>query len=613
MFYYLVSILKSPLAPLTYVFDECVCNGSMVEISLLGRIVDGVVLQEVAKPSFACEKIITLQDTFYLPKTLELAQFVADYYVCSLGEALSLFTPFQKKTVSFIKPTPLSLDITLSFEQQSAYTFALSNDASLLFGDTGSGKTEVYMKLFETVLNEGKQVIFLVPEIGLTPQMKQRLKEHFKERVAMWHSKISSNKKAKILEALAEGKISIVAGTRSALFLPLKHLGLIVVDEEHDESYKSSSRPRYNAKDLALLFGQKQGAKVLLGSATPSLTSFYKLPYFRLRGTFFEASSHVMYDESDENITPLIVDSIQKALNAKKQIIVFLPTRANFKYIACKACGANIECPFCAVGMSLHKHAKLLKCHYCNYTEAIPKVCPKCAHEDIVATRMGTAEVSERLQEYFKNAVVQQFDRDEVRTEKQLETILTAFNEHKIDIMVGTHMLSKGHDYHGVGLAVILGIDALLGMSDFRAREKTLALVKQIAGRSGRKGHGEVIIQTKNKHFFQQYLDHFEVFLNDELAHRKGLYPPFKKMLRLMVSHKNEQKAKEMIEQIYHISMGFKAVEIVGFGKATIGKIAGKYRYELLARSSSSKALLELAHSLKVYRVEVDMDPLSFS
>ena len=263
--------------------------------------------------------------------------------------------------------------------------------------------------------------------------------------------------------------------------------------------------------------------------------------------------------------------------------------------------------------MSLHTSKHELKCHYCNYTEAIPQACPKCGCEDIIAHRMGTAEVSMKLQEYFKAYVVQQFDRDEVKTEKRLDTILSEFNERKIDIMVGTQMLSKGHDYHGVGLAVILGIDALLGMGDFRAREKTLALVKQIAGRSGRKGYGEVLIQTKNASFFKQYLDDFELFLKDELVHRKALYPPFKKMLRLMAAHSKEEKAKALIETVVSIAQRFALVEVVGFGKSSIGKIAGKYRYELLARSDSSKSLLEFAHSVKPYHVEVDMDPLSFS
>lgn len=585
--------------------------GTIVEVPLSKRTTEGVVIAEVEKPSFACELISSMCKAFYPVKTLELARFIAEYYVCSLGEALSLFVPYQQNTVH-IKET-ISTDIHLSHEQQKAYDYINAHAASLLFGDTGSGKTEIYMKLFEKSINEGKQVIFLLPEIGLTPQMKNRLKHHFGTHVAIWHSKISAKKKEQILNDLADGKVSIIAGTRSALFLPLSRLGLIVVDEEHDESYKSGNRPRYNAKDLALLFGQKLGCQVVLGSATPTLSSFQKLPTFRLKGTFFDSKSHIMYDESEHGISFIMTKAIEKALNAKKQVIVFLPTRANFKYITCKSCGTHVECPFCSVGMSIHHNMNALKCHYCNYTEVIPKVCPKCGHDEIIATRMGTAEVSQKLSEHFKEYVVQQFDRDEVRTEKQLSSILSDFNEHKIDIMVGTQMLSKGHDYHGVGLAVILGVDALLGMSDFRSREKTLALVQQIAGRAGRKGYGEVLIQSKNSDFFKQYLSDFEQFINDELVFRKGLYPPFKKMLRLMSSHVKDEKAKELIEKVALMAQHFPHVEVVGHGKANIAKIANKYRYELLARSDSSKALLELAHAVKMLHVEADMDPLSFS
>jgi len=611
VFYYHIALLKSPLSPLTYQSEQILKIGTIVEAPLSKRTTEGVVIAEVEKPSFACELISSMCKAFYPVKTLELARFIAEYYVCSLGEALSLFVPYQQNTVH-IKET-ISTDIHLSHEQQKAYDYINAHAVSLLFGDTGSGKTEIYMKLFEKSINEGKQVIFLLPEIGLTPQMKNRLKHHFGTYVAIWHSKISAKKKEQILNDLADGKVSIIAGTRSALFLPLSRLGLIVVDEEHDESYKSGNRPRYNAKDLALLFGQKLGCHVVLGSATPTLSSFQKLPTFRLKGTFFDSKSHIMYDESEHGISFAMTQAIEKALRAKKQVIVFLPTRANFKYITCKSCGAHVECPFCSVGMSIHHNMNALKCHYCNYTEVIPKVCPKCGHNEIIATRMGTAEVSQKLSEHFKEYVVQQFDRDEVRTEKQLSSILSDFNEHKIDIMVGTQMLSKGHDYHGVGLAVILGVDALLGMSDFRSREKTLALVQQIAGRAGRKGYGEVLIQSKNSDFFKQYLSDFEQFINDELVFRKGLYPPFKKMLRLMSSHVKDEKAKELIEKVALMAQHFPHVEVVGHGKANIAKIANKYRYELLARSDSSKALLELAHAVKMLHVEADMDPLSFS
>lgn len=612
MFYYQISLLKSPLSPLSYSSAAPLARGTLVEVPLSRKTVRGVVLESVEKPSFTCERIALKCRLFYPSKIIELARFIAEYYVCSLGEALALFVPYDTHASCELK-VQTSTSIVLSSEQQKALDFIQEHPSSLLFGDTGSGKTEIYMKLFEQCIDEGKQAIFLLPEIGLTPQMKERLKKHFGSHVAIWHSKISAKKKEQILSDLSEGKIAVVAGTRSALFLPFSHLGFIVVDEEHDESYKSGSRPRYNAKDLALLFGQKLGIRVLLGSATPSLGSFQKLPTFRLKGTFFPSQSRVLYDEGEHGISYVMTQAIQNALKAHRQVVVFLPTRANFKYVTCKKCGAHIECPFCSVAMSLHHAANALKCHYCNYAETIPSVCPTCGHDEIIAERLGTAEVAQKLQAHFESFVVQQFDRDVVRTEKHLSEILTRFNEHRIDIMVGTQMLSKGHDYHDVGLAVILGIDALMAMSDFRAREKTLALVKQIAGRSGRKGYGEVLIQTKNAAFFKRYLDDFEAFLHEEAQSRKGLYPPFKKMLRLMSSHAKEEKAQAIIEHVVCIAAHFPNVEVVGFGKANIAKIAGKYRYELLARSDSSKALLEFAHALRSLHVEADMDPLSFS
>jgi len=609
--YYLVSLLKSPLSPLTYQSSQTLSIGTLVDISLNKRELKGVILEVIQEPAFKCEEILFTCKEFYTKKTLDLAKFIAEYYVCSLGEALSLFVP-NTSTPLHVKED-FTTDIVLSGEQQKAFEFIQSHDASLLFGDTGSGKSEIYMKLFEQTICEGKTAIFLMPEIGLTPQMKNRLKHHFGDKVALWHSKITAKKKAQILSDLEEGKISIIAGTRSALFLPLQNIGLIVVDEEHDDSYKSSSRPRYNAKDLALLFGKKLSARVLLGSATPTLTSFYKIPYFRLRGTYFDSQSRTFFDDNHNDLSSKVIDTIQKTLDQNRQVVVFLPTRANFKYITCKECGSNVECPYCSVGMSLHVGANALKCHYCNYAEVIPKVCPKCGCEDIVANRIGTAEVALRLSEHFKGKVIQKFDRDEVTTANKLKDILTKFNENKIDVMVGTQMLSKGHDYHNVGLAVILGVDSLLGISDFRARERALALVLQIAGRSGRKGYGEVLIQTKNEAFFKEYLGDFEQFLSDELVYRKGLYPPYKKMLRLMASHVKEDKAKALIDKVSSIAQNFPQVEIVGFGKSNITKIAGKYRFELLARSDSSKALLELAHSVKPLHVEADIDPLSFS
>ncbi len=609
--YYEISILNSPLNSLTYRSGMELELYRKVKVFVKGKKQEGVVVKEVQKPPFECIDIIEVSDEKYTKEAISVSKFISKYYLSSLGEALSLFQPYKKR--ESLEREILKIDIELSKFQTEAMKFIENKDTSLLFGDTGSGKSEIYMKLFEKMINEGKSSLFLLPEIGLTPQMKKRLKNHFGDKVAIWHSKITKKSKLKILQDIDRGLVKIVAGTRSALFLPMQNLGLIVVDEEHDESYKSHKRPRYNARDLALYYGKNYNIKVLLGSATPSLNSFYKVPFYRLKGTYFGGKNRVIYEDINEEISPMLLGLLSKTLELEKQSIIFLPTRANFKYLTCKECGGKAECPYCSVGMSLHLDRNALVCHYCNYTQAIPKSCYRCGCEDIISTRIGTAEVVRILKEKFPDAVIEKFDRDEIKTQKELDKKLKEFNDKKIDILVGTQMLSKGHDYHGISLAVILGIDSILSMSDFRSRERALSLVKQIAGRSGRSDDGLVYLASKNWEFFKYYMDDYERFLKDELKFRKDLYPPFKNLLRVLSASKKDEKAEEIIKRVYEVSCEFSDIEVVGYGKSGISKIANRYRYELLARSDSKKSLINFAHTIKALGVEIDMDPLSFS
>jgi len=609
--YYLISLLNSPLSPLTYIYEEELKQGNIVEVTLNSKLCLGVVLCKTKKPEFACNEILHVKDEFFSEETINLAKFISEYYVSSFGDALALFTPMSKNSIQV--NLTLKTDIILSKEQQKAYDFIQKHDKSLLFGDTGSGKTEVYIKAIEESINRGKNAIFLMPEIGLTPQIKKRLKDVFGSRVAIWHSKVTKKKKQEILKALHVGEISVIAGTRSALFLPVSKLGLIVVDEEHDDSYKSNQRPRYNARDLALLFAKRKNAKVILGSATPSLGSYKNLPRFRLRGTFFQSNKNFIYENSVSSLTLNLLQKIQEHLDKKEQIIIFVPTRANFKYVTCKDCGANITCPYCSVGMSLHSNINALKCHYCNFTQRVPQICPKCNSKNLYTNRIGTAQIVQSLSQEFSGNVIVKFDRDEVKTIKKLNQILKDFNDKKIDILVGTQMLAKGHDYHSVGLSVIMGVDAILNMPDFRARERAVSLVHQIAGRTGRKGEGEVYVQSQNCEFFKNFMDDYEEFINDEMRYRKEIYPPNIKLLKILVSHKKDEKANEIISKVEKITHRFPKLEVVGYGRAGIEKIANKYRYNMLLRSNDIKELLKFAHTCKKLQVEIDIDPLSFS
>lgn len=604
--------LNSPL--LTYQAKNLLQKGRIVKIFVKNKDYQGVILKEVEKPSYDCKDLEESKESF-LPHQLKLAEFIASYYCVTLNLAYNLFMPaFLEAKTSLLPPKDIVLK-PLNTVQKEAYEFLKNQKSALLFGDTGSGKTEIYIHLMYEVLKDGKNVIFLLPEISLTPQMEKRLGSVFGDILAFWHSKIIAKKKKEILTLLKEGKIRIIAGARSALFLPLEEVGLIIVDEEHDDAYKSSQSPHYHARDVALYYGSKFGARVILGSATPSLSSYYKAKnegrLFRLKGGFYEAKRRFIFEESAGDFSFNILEKLKQNLENKKQAVVFLPTRANFKYLLCKNCGGSVECPNCSVTLSLHKKSNALKCHYCNYATRILEVCQKCGGE-LGSFRMGTQELIAELQEHLKEARIQGFDRDTITTQKKLKSTLEAFNKGEIDILVGTQMLSKGHDYHNVALSVVLGIDYLLKGVDFRARERATSLLFQIAGRSGRKEDGEVLIQTLNKDFFMPILEDYEKFLEDEISYKMGIYPPFMRLALLHFSSVNEKTAYNNMHKALQI-LESKEVEIVGYGKSPIEKISNKWRYVIFVRSMSVSVLNKALKEFIDYPCTIDVDPLDFS
>ena len=505
----------------------------------------------------------------------------------------------------------------LNQDQQEALNFAKSHKTSLIFGDTGSGKSEIYFYLIREYLLAGKQVLLLMPEISLTPQMTKRLKSYFGEKFGVWHSKITPKKRGEILQKFQSREINLIAGARSALFLPFTKLGLVIVDEEHDDSYKSAQNPHYNARDLALFLASKFDVKVVLGSATPSVVSFKKQPHFRLRGTFFKSEKKFIYDESETGLSDAILGELTASFASGKQAVVFLPTRANFRYLSCRECGSTIKCPFCSVGMSFYKKRNLLKCQYCGFTASATCSCEKCGSRMIEAKKIGTDELTEALRSAFPAAKIEKFDRDEITTQNKLEKTLKAFNAGEIDALVGTQMLSKGHDYHNVDLAVIMGVDDLLSFPDFRARERTLALAMQVAGRAGRAGLGRVVVQSRQREFFENFIEDYDAFLEEETLAREPIYPPFARLLRVVVSEKSEQAAKQRLEicvaELENLRAVESSLEIVGHGKCGVEILGGKFRFEILLRCASHAPLIKAARICAVHGFDVDMDPINFS
>ena len=616
MNYYKLSIIGSPLGEFTYHSSQNIEIGTKVTVDFRNRLKEAVILSLCEKPEFDTNEIVETSDTIYSSKQIELVKFIVTYYICSYGDAFSLMMPytFSQEDEKCYSENEINQPTTikLSSKQEKALLFLKEHKVSLLFGDTGSGKTEIYMKYFEELLLENKRSIFLMPEISLTPQIGQRLEEYFGDSVVMWHSKLTPKQKKIALDKIHSGEAKIIAGPRSALFLPIKDLGLIVVDEEHDDSYKSSSRPRYNARDIAIYMGKLYGVNVVLGSATPSLTSYVKFPHVRLKGGHFSSEKKFIYERSIETLSPLIMGSLDRTLKAKEQSIVFLPTRANFKYLICQDCGHTYECAFCSVGLSVHQKSRSMKCHYCNFTQAIPQVCSECQSPNLTSSRLGTAEAVKNISEEMPNANVEQFDRDVITTSAKLKKALKRFNDKESDILVGTQMLSKGHDYHGVTLAVVMGMDNMLNMSDYRAREKALSSLIQVSGRSGRKKDAIVLVQSFYQEFFEPYISKYEEFLNDEKEFRKELYPPYKKLARLNFAHMKKDKASDKMKEVLQKLYLAPNIEIVGHGPSPIEKIANKFRFQILLRSDKSTDLIKAIKMSKNVLCEVDMDPIDF-
>lgn len=568
-----------------------------------------IVLNKCEKPKFKTKAIKQANDNFLTNYQFELAKFISYYYASKLSFVLSFFETLPKYKCF---KTNLLKSPNLNEKQEKAKEFIKENNTSLLFADTGSGKTEIYISLIKEYLEKGEQVLLLMPEIALTPQMQKRLSVYFEDNFIMWHSKISKKKKNEYLSNLSNSKALLVAGARSALFLPFRNLKLIIIDEEHDNSYKANNNPKINARDLALFIGKKMNIKILLGSATPSVSSFYKHKNYRIKGTFFESKKEFLYDDSELGISNALINELKISLDNKKQAIIFLPNRANFRQIKCKNCANIIKCPFCSVSLSLHKN--ILKCHYCNFSKLVDQKCEICQSELLEAKKIGTEQLKQDLSFVFKDAKIEKFDSDEITSIKKLNSILNDFNNKKIDILVGTSMLAKGHDYHSVDLSVILGLDEYLFYPNFKAREQSLALAMQVAGRAGRKGEARVFLQTKHKDFFQKYIQNYDLFLNDELEFRKDLYPPFKRLLRIIIEDKNKNKAIKTCENLVFKVKEYKNLELVGYGSCGIEYINSKYRFYVLLRSDFYQELVRFSHFVLNFDNAIsDIDPIEFS
>ena len=510
----------------------------------------------------------------------------------------------------------------------------------LIYGVTGSGKTEIYLRAIEEVLSRGQEAIVLVPEISLTPQILSRFKDRFGENLALLHSGLGRGERYDQWRRIWKGEVKIAMGARSAIFAPFKNVGIIVVDEEHDPSYKQEEKLKYHARDVAVVRAKQAEATLLLGSATPSLESFYNvekgkfrllsLPE-RIEGKPLPRVEVVDVRKEGGLLSEKLKSALQKNIEDRKQSLLFLNRRGFANFILCPDCGYTVKCPNCSVTLTHHLRDRSLQCHYCDYRIPAPGDCPKCQGHRLQGMGIGTERLEQEIKLLFPETQVARMDRDTTSRRRSHLQILKRLESGSIDILVGTQMIVKGHDFPNVTFVGVVSADTSLHFPDFRSSERTFQLLTQVAGRAGRGDvFGEVVIQTFNPDHYSilRAKDHDYVgFYQEEIQFRKALeYPPFSRFINFRLVGNGEKKTKGMAEEMGRIGQSLlkeahgKEIEILGPSTAPFAKMRGKFRWQMLAKGKSPQLLHRFAKELssrmdvllrgKGVDLDIDVDPV---
>lgn len=641
--------------------DICVGDRVVVPFSLGNRKLDAYVVEvfdEKPDPSKRLKHVESVDSEFRLSEeAMRTALWMHKRYLCRYIEAIRCFTPntdVKRKTKDPFENIELfeedKLPKKLNKEQQAAFDKIESSIEEgkhkmiLLHGVTGCGKTEIYLQAMQKVIDAGKNGIVLVPEISLTPQLVSRFISRFGEgSVAILHSKLTPAQRAVQYKRIKSGEVSLVIGARSAIFAPFENIGLIILDEEHESSYKSDSSPKYDAIEVATKRAIDHKALVILGSATPSINDYYRSE----KGLFERIEIKSRYNKTplpsveivdmskearngNRNLfSNALANEIKNTLDDKKQVILFLNRRGYNSYITCRECGFVVTCSDCGIAMPYHKDLNKCLCHYCGKGAPLPKVCPECGSKIIGKYGVGTQQVEEKAIELFPDAKVERLDIDSIKKKGELEAVLKRFRNHKTDILVGTQLVAKGLDFDNVGLVGIVSADVSLNIPDFRSSERTFQLVTQAAGRSGRgELQGKVIIQSYNPEasalIYAKKHD-YEGFYDNEIKTRKAVcYPPFSDIYQLVVSDADEHKVKHTADKYAKFLRNeLKDVSVLGPTANALVKQSGMFRYQILikAKQSQRKEVNSKIEELKKYHtnskgeaklITVDINPFSY-
>ncbi len=612
-------------------------------------------LEESIKPK-ELGSILESEPLFSL-EYLKLLEWVSSYYFCDIQTVLNTALPskfFEKNVKKYRTPKIKSLifdtkkiekETKLSLKQEEIYNQIrhVGAKTSLLYGITGSGKTEIYFKLIEDTIKEGKNVLFLAPEIALVSQLTMRTIEHFgQDSCAIWHSSITEAQKYETWKKLKNNEIKILFGARSAVFAPVKNLGLIIIDEEHDSSYKQTMpNPRYHAKDVAKKLCEITGAKLILGSATPSIESYYEAintnSLFTLKERFNNAKlpKVVVIDMKTERrernyslFSRTLVKNVKETIEKGNQVIFLINRRGFSSYTQCMECGEVLQCKKCAIPLIYHYQTNSYKCHYCGYEITNPK-CPKCGSEALENFGLGSQKVEIVAKEFFPEYKIERLDSDSLSKKNEHIEILKRFQKGDIDILIGTQMIAKGLDNKNVTLVGVINADLSFNLPDYRSSERGFSILTQVAGRSGRgEEEGKVIFQTYNSNniFLKNAQEqNYDEFYENEIELRELLdYPPFSKMIRIVLSSKNEFRAEKSSQEIeFHLTDYIKKLSldetllVLGPVPCVINKIKEEYRFNIIIKNKigdlGHRSILRFLKSISLpqdIKMVVDIDPL---
>ena len=633
-----------------YIHDTNLPVGTFVRASLGRKKVLGVVWDKAPSKPCPVEKLKPLLEILPLPKlpltTIQFVNWVANYTMSSLGAVLKMalhpeIEKVSKKPCVFLPPIPDFNAMSFSSAQQKAITNLLELkgfQVALLDGVTGSGKTEVYFEIIAHALKQNTQVLVLLPEIILTTAWLQRFENRFGVQPALWHSSITPKTRRDTWEAVRSGNARVIVGARSALFLPFNNLGLIVVDEEHDASYKQEDGVLYNARDMAIVRAQQASCPIILASATPSLETYcnamnkrYRYVHLpeRFAGATLPEIEIVDMRQKTKGPVRFISKRLQDALQSKmslgEQSLLFINRRGYAPLVLCRACGARLQCPHCSAWLTEHRRNGFVQCHHCGYTKHIPDCCPCCHEKDsLISCGPGVERVAEEVLTLFPSARIAEITSDTLTSPQIFEKLINQIHHGELDILIGTQMLAKGHHFPNLTLVGIIDADMGLSGGDLRAGERTFQLLNQVMGRAGRETKkGLALLQTyapDNLILTTLKENNRNAFLNAEMTERQMLkMPPFGKLAGIILSGKNNaityQTAKLLVQKAPFI----KDVTILGPVVAPIAKLRDKYRYRILVQAAKSTKLQNLLQNwlnqVKIpssVEIRIDIDPYSF-